>query len=67
MLMLYVVAWPAYLNAHKTLFKDGDVPNGEIDSTTVAGSNMILLQGQVLSMSEIVDKSCRAILDAAKQ
>lgn len=58
------IVWPAYVEAHKDLFVDGDVENGQLSPKKVP--NLVLLETLQMSMSEAVEKSCdviRAFLD----
>ncbi|KAF5326235.1 hypothetical protein D9611_000069 [Ephemerocybe angulata] len=55
------IVWPAYVDAHKDLFVDGDVENGQLSGEKV--ENLVLLDTLQLSMSDAVDKSCKVIQD----
>jgi len=54
------IVYPAYVSAHKGLFEGGDVENGSL--TAEAKSCLLLLEGQKMSMQELLDNSCQAIL-----
>ncbi|BGP34049.1 ribosylnicotinamide kinase [Rhodotorula toruloides] len=56
--------WPAYLKAHRSLFLDGDVESGLIDSSAIEGVE--LFEAKELSMDEMVDRAAARIYEAVK-
>ncbi|KAG8929931.1 ribosylnicotinamide kinase [Tulasnella sp. 418] len=58
------IVYPAYVKAHQEVFEDGDVENGQLSRKKV--SDLILLDGIALNMTEIVEKTCESIEEAVK-
>ena len=63
--------WPAYVEAHAKHFIAGDVEHGtlspEQEQEQGEGAGMVLLDDNgALSMDEMVERSCGAILDAVR-
>ena len=58
------IVWPAYLKAHRPLFKAGDVERGHFDDSVISGVE--LLEASNLSMDEILDKACDTIWSYVK-
>ena len=54
------IVYPAYVRAHQGLFEGGDVEEGPF--TTEAKSRLLLLEGQKMSMQELLDSCCQAIV-----
>ncbi|KAL0579764.1 ribosylnicotinamide kinase [Marasmius crinis-equi] len=52
------IVWPAYLEAHRDAFVDGDVENG-MPSDKVEG--LLLINGLEIGMDETVERSCAAL------
>ena len=52
--------FPAYVDAHKDLFVDGDVETGALNGQKVEG--LVLLETLDISMTEAADRSCTTIL-----
>ena len=49
------IVYPAYHDAHKDVFVDGDVEHGHLTSTV---SGLILIEGLEISMSDAVEQCC---------
>ena len=52
------IVYPAYLDAHKDIFVDGDVEHGRLTSTV---SELILIEGLEISMSDAVEQCCSVL------
>jgi len=52
------IVYPAYLDAHKDVFVDGDVEHGQ-PTNSIEG--LILLESLDISMSEAVERCCRVL------
>ena len=49
------IVYPAYLEAHRDIFADGDVEHGALTK------DLVLLETLDMTMSEAVDKSCQVL------
>lgn len=56
--------YPAYVEAHKSLFINGDVETESINEEKISG--VVLLEGRDLTIEDMVDKACGAIFDQVK-
>ena len=57
------VVYPAYVRAHKHMLSEGDVEGGTPNEVV---KDLLLLEGGKLSMDEIFERSCEAVLKASK-
>lgn len=53
------IVWPAYVDAHKDLFIDGNVESGQLSGEKVP--NLVLLETLQMSPTDSVAKSCDVI------
>jgi nicotinamide/nicotinate riboside kinase len=51
------IVWPAYVDAHKSMFVDGDVERGEIDKG-FQGRRLLVIEGLDESMDRMVEECC---------
>jgi len=58
------IVYPAYVDAHKDIFVDGDVEHGRLTSTN---SGLILIEGLEISMSDAVEQCCSALKEMAER
>jgi nicotinamide/nicotinate riboside kinase len=56
--------WPAYLKAHRPLFKDGNVESGEIDPEAIEGVKVF--EAKELGMEKMVVQSLEALYETVK-
>ncbi|KAF8638020.1 hypothetical protein AX16_010652 [Volvariella volvacea WC 439] len=59
------IVYPAYVDAHRDLFVDGDVENGALNGNKVKG--LVLLEALELSMSDMVDRCCEVLRETAQK
>jgi len=52
------IVYPAYLDAHKDVFTNGDVEHGQLTSTV---GGLILIEGLEISMSDAVEQCCSVL------
>jgi len=52
------IIYPAFLDAHKDIFMDGDVEHGQLTSTV---NGLILIESLEISMSNAVEKCCSVL------
>jgi nicotinamide/nicotinate riboside kinase len=57
------IVWPAYVDAHKHIFENGDVERGK--STVI--ENLVLLEALDISMTEEVELCCQVIHRIAQE
>lgn len=57
------IVWPAYVDAHKGIFENGDVENGKL--TGVIG-DLVLLESFSISITEAVERCCEVIQGVAQ-
>lgn len=55
------IVYPAYLEAHKNVFTNGDVEHG---APTDKVKGLVLLDALEMTMGEVVDRSCRVLKEA---
>ncbi|KAM0790659.1 hypothetical protein ACM66B_004519 [Microbotryomycetes sp. NB124-2] len=55
------IVWPAYLKAHKPLFVNGDVEQGQIDESVISGVE--LLEAKDLTMDELLSRAAQTVFD----
>ena len=58
------IVYPAYVDAHKDMFVDGDVEHGNLTSTV---SGLILIEGLEVSMSDAVEQCCSVLKEMAEK
>lgn len=58
------IVYPAYLDAHKDIFVDGDVERGPLTSTV---GGLILIEGLELSMSDAVERCCSVLKEMTEK
>lgn len=58
------IIYPAFLDAHKDIFVDGDVEHGQLTS---AVSGLILIESMEISMSDAVEKCCSVLKEMAEK
>jgi len=58
------IVYPAYLDAHREVFKNGDVERGQL---TDKFEGLILLESLDISMSEAVERCCRMLKDVGEK
>ena len=58
------IVYPAYLDAHKEIFVDGDVEHGHLTSTV---ARLILIEGLEISMSDAVEQCCSVLMEMAER
>ncbi|KAF8160893.1 P-loop containing nucleoside triphosphate hydrolase protein [Crassisporium funariophilum] len=58
------IVYPAYLEAHREVFVDGDVENG---APTSKVQNLILLESLNISMSEAVERCCLVLKEVEEK
>jgi nicotinamide/nicotinate riboside kinase len=51
------IVWPAYVEAHRDVFENGDVGHGKVNAGKV--KHLILLEG--MSMEDLVINSCEVL------
>lgn len=56
------IVYPAYLEAHKEVFVDGDVEHG---APTDKVKGLVLLETLEMTMGEAVDRCCRVLKETA--
>jgi len=57
------IVYPAYLDAHRDVFVDGDVEHGE-PTNKIEG--LVLLESLDISMSEAVERCCGMLKDVGQ-
>ena len=58
------IVYPAYRDAHKDIFMDGDVEHGQLTSNV---SGLILIEGLDISMSDAVEQCCSVLKEMAEK
>jgi len=58
------IVYPAYLDAHKDIFVDGDVEHGPLTSTV---DGLILIESLEISMSDAVERCCSVLKEMAEK
>ena len=58
------IVYPAYLDAHKEIFVDGDVEHGQLTSTV---GGLILIETLKISMSDAVEQCCSVLKGMAEK
>jgi nicotinamide/nicotinate riboside kinase len=58
------IVYPAYRDAHKDIFMDGDVENGQLTSNV---NGLILIEGLEVSMSDAVEQCCSVLKEIAEK
>ena len=58
------IVYPAYLNAHKDIFTNGDVEHGQL---TLNAGGLILIEGLEISMSDAVEQCCSVLKAMAEK
>jgi len=58
------IVYPAYLDAHKDIFVDGDVEHGSLTSTV---DELILIESLEISMSDAVEQCCSVLKEMAEK
>jgi len=58
------IVYPAYLDAHKDLFVDGDVEN---EPLTSAVTGLILIESLEISMGDAVERCCSELKEMAEK
>lgn len=53
------IVYPAYVDAHKDLFVDGDVENGALTGAKAPG--LVLLETLSMTMTEAVERACEVV------
>lgn len=59
------IVYPAYVAAHAKLFEGGDVEGGEQSGKKV--ENLVLIDGLEMTMSDVVEKCCKVLIDEVKR
>lgn len=57
------IVYPAYVAAHAELFEGGDTEHGKPENV----ENLVVIDGLEMSMSDIVEKCCKILVDEVKQ
>lgn len=57
------IVYPAYVKAHSHLFIAGDLENGDLDPSAQEKRRIELLEADKMSMAELLDATCNAILE----
>jgi len=52
------ITWPAYINAHKPIFEEGDVERGRPNGTV---PDLFVLEGEKISMTQLFNQTCEKI------
>lgn len=58
------IVWPAYVDAHKGVFENGDVEHGKL---TGGIEDLVLLETLEISMTEAVERCCQVIHGIAQE
>ena len=58
------IVYPAYIDAHKDIFMDGDVEHGQLTSTV---SGLTLIESLEISMSDVVEQCCSVLKEIAEK
>lgn len=53
------IVYPAYVKAHSHLFSSGNIETGSL----VPDSGIVLLEADRMSMAELLDATCRGVLE----
>lgn len=57
------IVYPAYVKAHAHLFVSGDLENGPLEPEAQEKRRIELLEADKMSMAELLDATCSAILE----
>lgn len=57
------IVWPAYVDAHKDMFEDGDVEHGKVNPS-FKGQRLLVIEGMDESMDRMVEECCELVKDA---
>lgn len=57
------IVYPAYIKAHSHLFIDANVETGSL-TPSAAEQGIVLLEASGMSMAELLDATCRAVMEA---
>ena len=55
------IVYPAYVDAHKELFEDGDVENGKLNKSGEE-IKLEMIEGLKVPMVDIIERCCRLLL-----
>ena len=58
------MVYPAFLEAHKDIFMDGDVEHGQPASTV---NGLILIESSKISMGDTVEQCCAVLKEMAEK
>lgn len=63
------IVYPAYIEAHRDIFENGDVENGELTRERVPGLVVIepVKKGAEMSIDDIVRSSCDVLWNFARE